>query len=35
MSEPAELESRCELLRSLQVPGDPVVLAECLGRCLC
>ena len=26
MSEPAELESGCELLRSLQVPGDPIVL---------
>ena len=26
MFEPAELESGCELLRSLQVPGDPIVL---------
>ena len=26
MSEPAELEGRCESLRSLQVPGDPIVL---------
>lgn len=26
MSESAELKSRCELLRSLHVPGDPVVL---------
>ena len=26
MSEPAELEGRCELLRSLHVPGDPIVL---------
>ena len=26
MTEPAELESRCELLRSLHVPGDPIVL---------
>src|SRR5437667_1917428 len=24
--DPAELERRCELLRSLQVPGDPIVL---------
>ncbi len=28
MSEPSELESGCELLRSLQVPGDPIVLAN-------
>jgi 2-methylisocitrate lyase-like PEP mutase family enzyme len=26
MTGPAELESRCELLRSLHVPGDPIVL---------
>jgi 2-methylisocitrate lyase-like PEP mutase family enzyme len=26
MSEPAELERQCELLRSLHVPGDPMVL---------
>src|SRR2546430_1338101 len=26
ITEPAELERRCELLRSLHVPGDPLVL---------
>jgi phosphoenolpyruvate phosphomutase-like protein len=26
MSEPTDLESRCDLLRSLRVPGTPLVL---------
>ncbi len=30
-SEPGALHSQCDLLRSLHVPGRPLVLAECLG----